>query len=114
MGLDLDATKFLAQARKAGVRFDETLTLGQQYMLLSPERMAAILQEKGIWPPPGGEGAFLGKLRETKWRFNVFGSALGAKNVSSMDASAYEQANIIHDLNQPVPKELEERFDVVI
>lgn len=114
MGLDLDATKFLVQARKTGVRFDETLTLGQQYMMLSPERMAALLREKALWPPPDGEAAFLGKLRGAKWRFNIFASALGAKNVSSMDASAYEQANIIHDLNQPVSKELEERFDVVI
>lgn len=114
MGLALNATKFLVQTRQAGVRFDETLTLGRQYMMVSPERMAALLREHGLWPPPEGEASFLPALRETKWRFEVFARALGAKNASSMDASSFEGARLVHDLNQPVPSEFEERFDVVI
>lgn len=65
-------------------------------------------------PPPEGDARFLSALRETRWRFEIFAGALGAKNVSSMDVSTYEGATLIHDLNQPVPPELEERFDVVI
>lgn len=114
MGLALNATKFLVQARKAGVRFDETLTLGQQYMMVSPERLAALLREHDLWPPPDGASGFLSALRGTKWRFEIFARALGAKYVSSMDASNFEGATTIHDLNQPVPPGLEERFDVII
>jgi len=114
MGLAFNATKFILQARQAGVRFDETLTLGRQYMMLSPERLAIMLREHGCWPPPEGEAKFLTALRETRWRFEILAGALGAKTVSSMDASGYEGATLIHDLNQPVPPELEERFDVVI
>ena len=114
MGLALNATKFLVKARQAGVRFDETLTMGRQYMMVSPERLAALLREHGLWPPPDGEANFLAALRETKWRFEIFARALGAKNASSMDASNFEGATLIHDLNQPVPPELEERFDVII
>ncbi len=114
MGLPVDSTKFLLEARRAGVRFDETLTLGRQYMMVSPERMAALLREHGLWPPPEGETKFLEALRGTKWRFDILARALGAKNSSALDASSYENAQIIHDLNQPVPPELEERYDVVI
>ena len=114
MGLDRNATRFLLQACQMGVRFDATLTLGRQYMLLSPERMALLLREHGRWPPPEGEAAFLAALRGTRWRFEVFARALGAGTVAAMDASTYEGAAIVHDLNQPVPPDLEERLDVVI
>ncbi len=112
MGLSIDSTKFLTLARKAGVRFDETLTLGRQHMLVGPERLVAILQQYGIWPPPEGAAEFL-KAAKTSWRFDVFARALGAKKISSCDASAYEGASLVHDLNQPVPVEWEEKFDVI-
>jgi SAM-dependent methyltransferase len=114
MGLAFNATKFLVQARQNGVRFDATLTLGQQHMLVSPERIAALLREHGFWPPPDGETNFLTALRATKGRFAIFARALGAKNASAMDVSDYEGAAVLHDLNQPVPPALEECFDVVI
>src|SRR5690606_18138908 len=40
--------------------------------------------------------------------------ALGARELDVMDYSAYEGAAVIHDLNQPVPGALHERFDAVI
>src|SRR5207249_7181017 len=42
-----------------------------------------------------------------------FFEALGAEKVDSMDASSFEKASIVHDLNVPVPGELKTRFDVV-
>jgi hypothetical protein len=115
MGLPVDSLKFLAQARKAGVRFDDTLTLGRQHVLASPERLAAILAASNLWPPPAGPEEFYKELRATNnWRFDAFARALGAKNVSACDASAYEGAQLVHDLNLPVPAEMKERFDVVI
>ena len=39
---------------------------------------------------------------------------LGTKDAQSMDASDYEQATIVHDLNQPVPSQLHQKFDAVI
>ena len=38
---------------------------------------------------------------------------MGAENVESMDYSPFEQASIIHDLNQPIPPELENKFDYI-
>ena len=114
MGLVLNSLRFLVEARQSGVQFDETLTLGRQHMTLSPERAIALLREYKMWPPPGGEAAFLGELSRARWQFDVFARALGAKNVSSMDISDYEEATLIHDLNFPVPPELHGRYDVVI
>lgn len=38
---------------------------------------------------------------------------LGAEEVDSMDYSPFEGASIIHDLNDPVPEELENQFDFI-
>src|SRR5690348_10401159 len=112
MGLVLNSLKFLLEAHKDGVRFNETLTLGRQHMTLSPERAISLLRQYNL-PAPGGEPAFLEELKNAKWRFEVFARAL-AGNVSSMDISDYEQAAIVHDLNYPVPQNLHEKFDLVI
>src|SRR3954470_9009219 len=114
MGLVSNFVRFLIEARKSGVQFDETLTLGRQHMTLSLEHAVALLREYDLWPPPGGEATFLSELQKAKWRFDVFARALGARNVSSMDVSDYEQATVMHDLNLPVPPELHERYDIVI
>src|SRR4051794_29386850 len=46
---------------------------------------------------------------------DTFFRALGFDAVSSLDATNYEGATFIHDLNrQEVPSELESRFDVII
>jgi SAM-dependent methyltransferase len=41
-------------------------------------------------------------------------SHLGATSVDSIDASSYEGATIVHDLNKPLPADLSEHFDSVI
>jgi hypothetical protein len=38
---------------------------------------------------------------------------LGASTVESLDYSPFEEATIIHDLNNPVPPELQNRFDFI-
>ena len=83
-------------------------------MLVSPERIEKILRQYGAWPPVEGESEFHRALLATSWRFDVFARALGAKKMESCDVSAYEGATLIHDLNQVIPPEWEERFDVVI
>ena len=39
--------------------------------------------------------------------------ALGASEVASLDFSEYENAQLIHDLNIPVPAELQNSFDII-
>jgi hypothetical protein len=43
-----------------------------------------------------------------------FFQMFGVGSLSSMDVTGYEGANIIHDLNYPVPEELHGKFDFII
>lgn len=39
---------------------------------------------------------------------------LGAENITSIDASAFEGASFIHDFNRPIPESLHNRFDTFL
>lgn len=39
---------------------------------------------------------------------------LGAREVASLDYSEYEGATLLHDLNQPVPQEWDEQYDMIL
>ena len=114
MGITADAARFLVHARQRGVRFDSVLTLGRQQVSVSPGRLVRLLRDGGCWPPPEGEAAFVSALARTSWRFEPFARALGAKRVDACDASAYEGAAVVHDLNSPIPEAWAERYDVVL
>jgi hypothetical protein len=101
----------LISARKAGLNFTRTLMLGRQWLIIDPallryfaERLGALSAEQLKQLDPEANGGFS----------EGFLKFLGANDVQSMDASDYESATIIHDLNQPVPAQLHQRFDVVI
>ena len=107
MGLDINAVQFLIDARGKGVEFGEVLTLGRQDLNVYPARMVQLLEAhrysaeafKGDDKVLYAEPCFL---------------SLGAKSVSSLDASGFEGATVVHDLNSPIPPELKERFDLVV
>jgi SAM-dependent methyltransferase len=107
MGLDINSVQFLILARKEGVELGDVLTLGRQDLNVYPSRMRALLAKHG-YPTE----AFDPSQADTGFAEPVF-KALGAKNVFSLDASDFEGANVVHDLNQPLPEKLRERFDLV-
>ncbi|HXG48127.1 MAG TPA: hypothetical protein VNO52_10920 [Methylomirabilota bacterium] len=106
MGLDINAVQFLIAARRSGIDFGEVLTLGRQDLNVYPAKMVEVLRRHGF--PAGAFEA------DAKVLFGepVF-RALGATRVSAMDFSDFEGAEFIHDLNQPIGPELNERFDLV-
>jgi len=107
MGLDINAVQFLIAARKESVEFGEVLTLGRQDLNVYPAKMRAELNKHGF-----PTEAFAPNAPDTGFAEPVFRS-LGAKSVASLDASDFEGAEFVHDLNQPLPSELKERFDLV-
>jgi SAM-dependent methyltransferase len=107
MGLDINAVQFLIASRQEGVELGDVLTLGRQDLNVYPAKMRAILN-KHRFP----SNAFAPNVVETGYAEPVF-KALGAKNVYALDASNFEGAGFVHDLNQPLPSELKERFDLV-
>ena len=107
MGLDINAVQFLIAARKEGVEFGDVLMLGRQDLNVFPAKMRAELAKHGYPTEAFAEGA-----KDTGFAEPVF-KALGAKKVSSLDVSDFEGAEVVHDLNKPLPDQFKERFDLV-
>jgi hypothetical protein len=91
-------------------RFDRTVTLGRQDMLLTPFQIrdvcsgfgVAIDENEATQIALGGE-RFCEPMLER----------LGAVTVDSIDANRFENASIIHDLNNPMPGDLQKLYDTV-
>jgi SAM-dependent methyltransferase len=82
---------------------------------VGPLRLGAILRRHGAWPAGETRRAFSRRFRDgPPWLIDPYLRALGARELHALDASAYEGADILHDLAEPVPSELEERFDLVV
>jgi SAM-dependent methyltransferase len=109
MGLDFSTASFLLDAYRRGVTFRRTLTLGRTQLYAMPGEMQKLHKLAGR------------KLSETasQTEFGGFADAflsslLGIETLESLDYSAYQGASILHDMNQPIPSELEGRFDAVV
>ena len=106
MGLDINAVRFLIDARKRGADFGDVLTLGRQDLNVYPAKMVHMLESHGF-PATAFKGDAKALYSEPCFL------SLGAKKVSSMDFSDFEGANFVQDLNKPVGADLKERFDLV-
>lgn len=86
--------------------------LGHHGIPYKPLRAADILLTTGFkWAPSG----MVAKSRNCIHQITLF-QLLGfsRENIYSLDASAYEGADIIHDLNVPVDDSLHSKFDLVL
>jgi SAM-dependent methyltransferase len=106
MSLDINAVRFLIDARKHGADFGEVLTLGRQDLNVYPAKIIQVLEAHGF-----SSTAF--KASDKTLYAEPCFLSLGAKKVNSMDFSDFEGANFVHDLNKPVDASLKERFDLV-
>ncbi|SRR6266568_401252 len=114
MGITTASARFLAQSKAAGTRFGRVLTLGRQTTAVTPARLRAILEDCGVSLGTNNGADFERRLADARWPFEEFLQLLGADEVLACDASSYEGAAIVHDLNEPVPAQLHERFETVI
>lgn len=110
MGISWNIARLLAVARRGGHRFDTTLTLGRLGWFVSRRDLRRLGRRYDLQDRLTASGGF------TPWPdyAEPWLHALGATDVQSMDASSYEEASIVHDLNDPVPATLHRRFDAVI
>ena len=107
MGVDTSAAQLLLGAKASGADFTDSLTIGRQFF--SPERAA--LAEMLRWQACEHTAD---ELLSTSGAFaEEFFRLLGARTVASLDASPFEGAALIHDLNMPIPASLKGRFSVV-
>ncbi|MBI5671103.1 MAG: hypothetical protein HZC41_24165 [Chloroflexi bacterium] len=108
MGITADAVRFLICARQSGVSFENFLTVGRQNLMVSAAELSAVCRQLKV------AGVSEENIRAVVEPYaDQLLKLLGAQRVESLDYSPYEGATVIHDLNQPIPPELKETFDVV-
>jgi len=100
MGIDRHSAQFLLSEKRRGVRFGRMLTLGRQGVHMPVMEYRSILKAFGTTP-------------EEPHFADDFFRGMGADTLDFIDASGYEGANIIHDLNQPIPGALTRAYDIV-
>jgi hypothetical protein len=100
MGIDIDSAKFLRSEVRRGLNLGHLLTLGHQAVYMDDDAYRALVVSLGI------------SCRETIFADDLF-RGLGAKSVDVMDVSTFEGANVLHNLNEPIGRELVEKYDCV-
>jgi hypothetical protein len=109
MGIGSNGLQFALLGRRRGVRFDRTLMFGRQNHFVDGWWVKMLFDRFNV----GISEAEAQKAVEEPYAKGLF-QALGASIVESMDASDYEGATIVHDLNLPVPERLKRRYTCVL
>lgn len=116
MGVALPSLLLLLNEHKVRPFSGSVLQLGRQDIYFDYETLQTYAQQLGV------SLRILEAVtcRPNQWMTGVktiddkiFFKSLGFDVVQSTDASNYEQADYIHDFNQPVPRGLHDRFDLV-
>ena len=111
MGIDIHNLHFLAYAQDRGARFDRTVAIGRQALFVEDWELEAHRRARRLpplaAPAPGATPRYFEPLLR-EW--------LGARDVESVDASPYEGASLVHDMNLPWPTPLDaaRQFDAVL
>jgi SAM-dependent methyltransferase len=113
MGVTAPIAEFLVEARLTGGPLGRTLTLGHQALFVSPRRLRRLLADNGLWPSGASPDDFLASFTGATAYVDPFLRALGATEVDVLDASPYEGARVLHDLNEPIPDALKGTYDTV-
>jgi hypothetical protein len=109
MGLDVNGIKMLLTARSMGVNFERTVTIGRQTLYLSESQMEKDLHQFGH------REVDIKKLYSATNGFaEEFLGLLGATTADSLDASDFEKATVIQDMNFPLAEQYKSRYTCVI
>lgn len=106
MGLGIDGIQFLLEARKSGHDFGRVVTIGRLQITARARDLKPLCRRFGSRLAESAmvHGAYADPL---------FLEALGAESVEALDASDYQGAAVVHDLNKPIPESLEGRYDTL-
>ena len=111
MGVDLHNLNLLAHAQDLGVRYERTLAIGRQALFVEDRALDTHRRLRGLPvledPAPRAGPRYFEPLMQ-QW--------FGALQAESVDASPYEGATLVHDMNQPWPAESPQRgsYDAVL
>jgi hypothetical protein len=112
MGIGYLGARMMWDARQRDVRFDRVLTLGHQALHLFSSEVAYF--RDAYRRTHGGEAVSMTSPQWDDYADGFLRDFLDAKSITVVDASPYEGADTIHDMNFPVPREWHGRYDAVI
>jgi len=112
MAIDIEVARFLLAGARAGIVFNECATLGRQFYLPGFNESRRLLRAHGRDPRDFPE-LFINQHSDRYRYAEPFFKTLGVQRLVSIDASDFEGATLIHDLNLPIPDDLKSQFDVV-
>jgi hypothetical protein len=111
MGLDTNGIKFILACKKHGVSFKDTMMIGRQILNADKNQVEENLKGFGLYE---SDNQVNNLLSENKGYAESLLKMLGSETIDSLDYSNYEGANILHDMNLPVPNELKEKYSTVL
>jgi len=101
MGIDVHAMNHLINVHQNEGDFKHTVTLGRQGVHLRGSSYQKDIDENI-------------PKKDQEYCESVLTHFFGATQVDSIDNSNYENATLIHDMNESIPSALQERYDTVI
>lgn len=108
MGINVNDCSLLFHSKKLGVSYKETLMLGRLNLFVPRESLIKIINKYKTNEKDIGDVKFPDEYSEPLFEI------LGADKIDSIDFSGYENANVIHDLNTPIPEHLKNKYSAVI
>jgi len=102
MGLDRRSANLLSAVKSLGGSLETTAMIGRLALFASEAELRPILDLHGVAAPPSSDYS------------EALLQALGATTVHSFDASSYEGATHVHDMNLPILEDLKGRYDLVV
>jgi SAM-dependent methyltransferase len=122
MGLSKPALRFLVREHRRKPLRGSMLTLGRQCVYATFDEFLRICRDEGVSPVelPADAArrtnvpAWLGTPLERNTSDQAVFRSLGLAEVLALDYSDFEGAELVGDLNRPVPEQLASRFDVIL
>ena len=108
MGVLRADMEILLDLHARGCSFRRSATLGRNWILVSPKEQAKLLACSRV--PVALAKGYLAQNHEYA---DALFRLLGCEDLDAIDYSDYEGAQLIQDLNVPIPDELKERYDLV-
>jgi len=109
MGICINEAKLILGIKKYNHELGKVATLGRQYLFLKDNEIRTTLSSAGI------SSDVTESFLKTDHKYcERYLELLGATQVHSFDASNYENATIIHDMNFPIGEDSKSQYDTFI
>ncbi len=111
MGFTNRMIRMLDYARESGVDYSQTAMIGRQQIHLREPEFRSVVDDCGV---PNADRVTREIYDETDCFAEPLFRAWGADVVDSVDASDYEDASIVADLNQPIDSKHHNQYSCVV